>query len=272
MSFPQTNYWQLDYPTRMPKGYPGMLVGLGHPEVDSYANSADDKAQVTAIAVGTATNNTDYNLIFDGTQVTIRSDATATATEIRDALITAINRSAIYNKAVASVVDAATLKIAARSQYAGYEFVVLVSGGGTSYAVDTNTSTPPSVSEDIGFGLVVVRASGDKDGVARLPSGAGQKVLGITIGDLTDEQRNTESAYRRNKMMSVWRSGPPDIMVYIEADVTMDGAPYYRHTPNGNLNVRGAVRANADSGCLLLPGYRFKSSGKAGTYAILGKE
>lgn len=272
MSPVDIDYWQTSYATKIEKGYAGMLVGLGHPEVDSYANSADDVVQVTAIALGTPASDTDYSVSFDGTSVTIRSDATATATEVRDALITAINQSAIYTKAIATVVDAGNFQIAARRQYAGIDFSVAVAGGGAGYAVDLDASTTASVSQGIGYGLVVVRGAEDADGVARLPNLAGQKVLGITIGDLTLEQRDGRSEYRRGKMMSVWRSGPPDIMVYIENDVTMDDAPHYRHTANASLDVKGAIRAGSNLGCSLLSGYRFKSSGKAGTYAILGKE
>lgn len=266
------DYWQSSYATKLEKGYAGMLVGLGHPEVDSYANSADDAAQVSAIAIGTPASDTDYSLSFDGTTVSTRSGAAATATEIRDALVTAVNQSPIYNKAVASAVDAGNFRVAARRQYAGIDFTVSVAGGGAGFEVDDAASTAASVSGGIGYGLVVVRGAGDPDGVARLPNVAGQRVLGITIGDLTSEQRDGKSEYRRGKMVSVWRSGPPDIMVYIESDVTMDGTPYYRHTANNSLNVRGAIRAGSNLGCSPLTGYRFKSSGKAGTYAILGKE
>lgn len=266
------DYWQSSYATKLEKGYAGMLVGLGHPEVDSYANSADDAAQVSAIAIGTPVADTDYSLTFDGVTATIRSGATTTATEIRDALIAAINQSSIYNKAVAVATGPGTFEFVARKQYAGIDFTVSVAGGGAGFEIDDAASTAASVSGGIGYGLVVVRGVGDPDGVARLPNLAGQRVLGITIGDLTSEQRDGKSEYRRGKMVSVWRSGPPDIMVYIESDVTMDDTPYYRHTPNAALDIRGAIRAGSNLGCSPLTGYRFKSSGKAGTYAILGKE
>lgn len=226
--------------------------------IATFLNASNQVRQVNTVTVGTAANSTAYQVIIDSNVITYTSGATATATEIRDGLISEINLAG--TGAIALATGAGTFTLTGAP---GVAFDAVVSGGGTGFAV--TPTTPAANSSAIAFGLAVVRETTDKENVARLPSANTQKFLGITLHNHKSQKYNSQTGeyvaeYRATEPMSVVQLG--SIWVPVESAVTLNSEVYVRFQASGNFTKIGGFSGTAGTGLVELEGARWEHGGE----------
>ena len=120
----------------------------------------------------------------------------------------------------------------------------------------------------IPYGRVIVLDGGKP----ALPSETGQEVIGISwLVQIYENQldSNSDSGYPDNVMFDYLAQG--EIAVYVEEDVAVGDAVYFRHTANGaGKNIIGRFRNDADTDtCDLFPNARWIQGATAGNLAVL---
>lgn len=130
--------------------------------------------------------------------------------------------------------------------------------------------------QTVDFGLGVVRGTGDRE--AKLPTGATQEFLGVTVRSEMRENsfvnyQSQGTVYQIGEMMTVLAK-QGSLWVYTEVDVVAGQAVYCRFLANGGLTTLGAFRNNADTvasapHAFLVPNAQFDSSGAAGSLVKL---
>jgi hypothetical protein len=225
--------------------------------IATLINASNQVRQVNTVTVGTAANSTDYKVIVDGVLVTYTSDATATATEIRDGLIAEINFSGLGVTARSTGAGTFTL-----TGYPGVPFDVSIAGGGTGYAIALTTASANSSS--IGFGLAVSRATSDAENVARLATDAAQKFLGVTLHNHKSQQYYPDTGeykaeYRHTEPMAVVQLG--SVWVPVESAVTLDSDVCIRLSTSGAFTKIGGFAGASGTGRVKLVGAKWVTSG-----------
>lgn len=234
-----------------PPGIPGMQGSRRiNGGIATYKNAANEVAQISTITIGTAANSTKYTVIIDGITIDYTSDATATATEIAAGLAAEINLAGVGVKAAG---DATSVTL---TGYPGVVFDFIATGGGTGYT--SSTTTPAAKSSQIGFGLAVVRETTDKEDVARLPSSATQKFLGVTLRSQM-VQHDNGIAYPNTEPMPVVQMG--SVWVPIEGTATVSDAVYVRLAASGTNTTLGKFSVTAGTGLVELTKARWITGG-----------
>jgi len=118
------NALQTDYSPRHQEGLLGDPPDLSLLSEDRRFINDDPRAkQIETVTVDTASDDTDYTVTVDGNDITITSDGSATKTEIRDALIDAINNEPLINgTVVAEAGNSDDFTITARIGGVGFTF------------------------------------------------------------------------------------------------------------------------------------------------------
>lgn len=142
------------------------------------------------------------------------------------------------------------------------EHGIAISGG----LADLNDSARDSYhnpADEIKFGRMVAKVSGDDDGCEQ-PDSAGADLLGIAIRKLSTES----DKYDVDSAVAVLRKGR--IFVEVEEAVTPDSDVFVRHTAGGGGSELGIFRTDADTASAVqVTNARFKSSAAANGVAIL---
>lgn len=122
--------------------------------------------------------------------------------------------------------------------------------------VDTGVSEETSA--DILFGLFVVQGA-TQDGV-KLPAASTDEVMGISTHSHAAQLSfsGPSSGVIPKAPVDVTRKGR--VMVSPEDAVTPASKVYMRHTANGGLTQKGAVRGSANTGAVQVLGCRFMGS------------
>ncbi|KYC42073.1 hypothetical protein WA1_18905 [Scytonema hofmannii PCC 7110] len=234
-------------------GIPGMQGCRRIPGgIATFKNSSNEVAQVSTITVGTAAVNTAYNVLVDGQTVTYQSTATDTATGIRDGLIAEINLASLGVRATATGAGTFTL-----TGYPGVAFSAVITGGGTGYAIAPTATAAQS--SPIGFGLAVVRATTDKEDVARIPTANTQQFLGVTLHSQKAQYYGGGASYDNTEPMPVIQMG--SIWVPVEGTMTVNSKVYVRFQASGSNTLLGGFTATAGTGVVELSGARCITGG-----------
>ncbi|ALF52244.1 hypothetical protein ACX27_04265 [Nostoc piscinale CENA21] len=225
--------------------------------IATLINASNQVRQVNTVTVGTAANSTAYGLIIDGILIDYTSDATATATEIRDGLIAAVNLTGVGVAAIATGAGTFTL-----TGYPGASFDATILGGGSGYAIASTTAAANSSA--IGFGLAVARATSDPENVGRLPTSDLQRFLGVTLHNHKQQLYNPsegqyKAEYRHTEPMAVVQLG--SVWVAVESAVTLDSSVYVRVSADGSLDKIGGFTGTSGSGVILLQGAKWITGG-----------
>jgi hypothetical protein len=228
-----------------------------HGGIATFLNASNQTRQVNTVTIGTVAPNTAYQVIIDGSAISYTSTATDTATGIRDGLIAEINLAG--TGAIARATGAGVFTLTGSP---GVSFNALVSGGGTGYAI-ASTATAAN-SSPIEFGRAVVRETTDKENVARLPSSATQKFLGITLHNHKTQKYSSETGeykanYRHTEPMSVVQLG--SVWVPVESEVTINSEVYVRFQASGGNSQIGGFSGTAGAGLVKLAGARWEHGG-----------
>lgn len=249
------------YPNVAP--YAGVPYGTGY-RSHTRINNALAVAAVTDVVI-TAADTTDYTLKIAGITITVTSDGSATAAEIRDLLIAAIEDDAYANALVTAVASGSNVRITERD--AAYPAPVTES--------DTNLAltvvTAHSDAEPMPAGIAIAAGTGDQDG--RLVRGSSAVPRGVVIHQhqaISDDDNGatSDNLYRVNSLVPVMDDG--EIWVEVEEAVTPASAVYVRHTASGDNTQLGAFRASSDSSTAAAwTSAAYKSSADAGELARL---
>ena len=225
--------------------------------IATFLNASNQVRQVNTITIGTVANNTDYKIIDDGIVVTYNSGASATATTIRDGLISEFNFAGLGEIARATGAGAFTI-----TGYPGLPFDVSIAGGGTGYAIALTTASASS--SPIGFGLAVARATTDPEDVARLATDEAQRFLGVTLHNHKSQQYYPDTGeykaeYRHNEPMAVVQMG--SIWVPVEAPVTISSDVYVRQSASGAFIKISGFAGASGTGLVKLIGAKWVTGG-----------
>ena len=240
---------------------PGARYGFDH-QIETYVNNADDVAKVVDVAI-TVANSTAYALTVDGVPIGYTSDASATAGEIRDGLIAAIQANAFANAKVTAAASGNDVRITERDPSKG-EVALAESDANLALA----TVTAHAQKEPMAPGIALEQGPGDRDG--RLPVSGGT-FRGVTLLSHAngDSELSGDDLFEPRSLVPVLRQG--EVWVKVEENVTPASVPHYRHTASGANTQRGAFRASTDGGkaTSLAGKAEFRSSASAGGLARL---
>lgn len=164
------------YPTGHTPAVAGDLADTGDRDIISLVNDAPRTGQVVEVTVDTASNSTAYALAIDGVTLSITSDASATVTEIADALVTAINNDPLVSgKVIAERTESDKFTVTAR--IAGQSFTLTESDANLS----TSTTTSSDEADPVGFGLAVLRDRARGAGFGFLAAAAMLSAMEVVI-------------------------------------------------------------------------------------------
>jgi hypothetical protein len=250
-----------------PNAIEGMLVdSFPHDYVTpNLRNGSGLQNAVYSITVGTAVSNTDYTVSVNGISATFTSGTSATVSDIRTGIITALsNDPMIRGLAVAAI--GTDITVSARGIGTANAIEVTVSGGGTGFAATKlQDALDP---KRIPFGRVIATGLTDPAGVGKLPQAstdvprcvnvrtdahANIEGLGLTDEDGVNPGEMINSLNRGRVWMRVLTDFSPSSTVFYGVGGT----------------TAGMVRAGAATGFLQLTGARFDSSGTAGALGIV---
>lgn len=226
-------------------GVAGQLVG--GPEYNKLKSMLNRRANVAAVytTVITAANSTAYTVSINGIPITITSDASATAAEICDALVAAIQANPFTNALVIAQNVSNNLVITERDPSIG---AVAVSEADGNLAMTTTTAHSSETVIQPGF--AVVRDSG-ADKACMPPSGAGQQFEGVAVFaqiPAFDERVGalSQAQYVSGQVLPVLHSGV--ILVPTEVTVAAGDSVFFRHAANGAQTRLGMFRNTNDGG------------------------
>ncbi|NEZ62011.1 hypothetical protein D0962_04345 [Leptolyngbyaceae cyanobacterium CCMR0082] len=230
----------------------------------AFLNAGASTQQAVLVDNGTAAADTDYVFNIGGKTITITYvvadgdpfNGVAPGTAISDAILQNLIVSKLQqNQTDFTVAATSTNQVTLTAVPYSVNKAVAVSGGGTGFAVNTNTAA--NSSSHIPFGVVVVDSGSDADGkLGALPSATGQKVLGIS-------RRGHGSArysYAESQALGLPQDGifpgtdgtamkQGSIAVRTEAAFTgTESAVFFRHTADGALTNLGYVAPATGTG------------------------
>lgn len=236
--------------------FAGMLADLVDKTVGSFVN----RTKKTQLLTITAKNNTLYTVTINGTAFSYTSDSTATAAEIRNALITLIN--------------AGTEPVTASAS--GNNILLVNDEYETDYTLAVTSelaiSTQIGFKQTVEFGLFVCKDS-LADNVCRLPFQATDITGGfggVALHTHNVEQSNPTSGnvgYPYSSMINLLSKGR--VYVQVEEAVTAGDAVYVRYAVGTGSKI-GAFRKSEDSSTAgLLPSSRYITSADANGFAVV---
>ena len=142
------------------------------------------------------------------------------------------------------------------------EHDVAVSGG-LADVNNTSRDTYNNPVDEIKFGHMVAKVSGDDDGCEQ-PDSAGADLLGVSLRKISTEN----DKYAAKSAVAVLRRG--QVFVEVEEAVTPDSDVFVRHTAGGGGSELGIFRTDADTASAVqITNARFKTSAAAGKVAVL---
>ena len=109
-----------------------------------------------------------------------------------------------------------------------------------------------------------MRETTDRENVARLPSSATQKFLGVTLHNHKTQKYSSETSeykanYRHTEPMSVVQLG--SVWVPVESEVTINSDVYVRFQASGGNTKIGGFSGTAGTGLVKLVGARWEHGG-----------
>lgn len=230
----------------------------------AFLNAGASTQQVVLIDNGTATASTNYVFNIGGKSITVSYvvadgdsfNGVAPGTAITDTILQNLIVSTLQqNQTDFTVAATSTNQITLTAVPYGINKTVAVSGGGTGFAVNTNTAA--NTSSHIDFGVVVVDSGSDADGkLGALPSATGQRVLGIARRG----HGRSRYSYEEAQALGVPQSGvfpgtegsamkQGSIVARAEAAFTgSEASVFFRHTANGAFDDLGYVAPATGTG------------------------
>ena len=247
-------------------GYAGMLATSCPSHVGHGVNTS---RQTVTIAV-TADNEKDFAVYITQfgatTEYTVTSDSDATAGEIVDLLVAAINGG---SQAVTAVDGGNSLSIVADHAAPEYAFTVSTAAGGTGALAATTTIVQAAEIPD--GHLVVFDATISSEPMAvRLPTASGDitgnvAVAGIKLADNVTSVRSGEFS-KAPGMVGFVRKG--QVYVRVEEQVSANSVVYVRYAAGGNgLGAFGASAGTSERA--LLNGAVYRTAAAPGELAIV---
>ena len=221
----------------------------------SFLNAGAATQQTVLIDIGTPAADTDYVFNIGGETLTVQY-ATADGDPFNEVPAgTAISAAIIQDRLASylerhqthfTVAKTGSAQLTLTGVAYSLNTTVAVSGGGTGFAVNTNTAADQD--SHIEYGVVVMDAGSDDDGkLGALPSATGQKVLGVCRRG----HGRARYGYAEAQSLGVPQDGirPGDdgsamkqgsIAMRCEAAFTgTEAAIYFRHTADGTLTKLG---------------------------------
>ncbi|MGD1852701.1 MAG: hypothetical protein ACFB2W_00480 [Leptolyngbyaceae cyanobacterium] len=230
----------------------------------AFLNAGSATRQTVLIDIGTPAADTDYVFNIGGQTLTVAyttadgdpfnevDPGTAISAEILQ------NRIASYlekNQSTFEVTKTGGTQLTLTHPVYSLNTAVSVSGGGTGFAVNTNTAA--NQDSHIEYGVVVVDAGSDDDGkLGALPSATGQKVLGFCRRG----QAHARYSYAESQALGVPQDGvrpggtgtatrQGETVMRCEAAFTgSEDFVYFRHTADGALTKRGYLAPASGTG------------------------
>lgn len=237
--------------TRYPdQGFPGLISEAISVSSAIYKLAASTQSVVITIGVIAATTN--YTVTIAGTAITVNS-AALTATQLGDALVTAIRRSPFASGRFSVVAAAGVLTLTHRN--AGANDTVAVAGGAA-----TISNTPAATNINLPLGRIVAQLDSIVDGqlpTLKLPTASGDIILGA--GGVYSHSgvwvRNANGDLVRGiapgSACSIVRRG--NIFLACEGAIAAGSSLFFRHTANGALTALGSVAGASGTGLAALP-------------------
>lgn len=249
---------QTSYSLENPIAFEGMPA-YGFAEYFTAINATRQLSSVTFTAV----NNAVYTLVINGTAFTTTADASATATEIRDALKVLIDADTALPVTVTTL-STNGLYIESTDRQAGFTLTNV----GSDTVENVVIAEAQGQDQQIPFGKVVVWDDRGADNECRLPTAAadiGDRTFGVAAADHSVQAGCTPFAgYPDASAISVLRKGT--IWVICEDALTTVGKDVYvRYAPGAGGTALGSVRSDADSStAAILNGASFRGRCEAG--------
>lgn len=230
----------------------------------AFANVGASTQQTVLITNGTAAASTDYVFNIGGETITVNYvvadgdgfNNVAPGTAISDAILQNLIVSKLQqNQTDFTVAATSTNQVTLTSVPYGINKSVTVSGGGTGFAVTTNTAA--NLSSHIPFGAVVIDSGADADGkLGALPSATGQKVLGLSRrGHGRGRYSYSEAQSLGLPQDGIFPGGDGSAMrqgsVAARTEAAFAGTEstvYFRHTADGALTNLGYVAPASGTG------------------------
>lgn len=237
------------------KGLAGQRLGVGPHRVSSFKNNAVPVAKVVDV-LATAQNTTAYTLKINGITISVTSDGSGTAAEVRDLLLAAIAADAYANALVTVAASGANCRITERNPAAGEVAITEADANLTLTVITAHGEYEPMAA-----GIAVARGDGDRE-IRKLSSGA--SVAGITVHShaIGDSDLDGEALYDANSVIPVLTSGM--LLVKVEEAVTPADDVYVRHTATTDNPTLGAFRTDSDGGtAMALASAAYRSSADA---------
>ena len=251
----------------MDGGFLGLPVGNYNYLARSYINSA---AQVTGVTdlVPAVVNNHAYTVTINGIPVSFTSGGAATAANVRDGIIAAIQAIAGALALVTPTASGNNVRLTEVAPAAGAVTIAGADGSTTITPVAAHVSSQP-----LPPGIAVAKGgSGDQD--LRLMSVTGDQILGVVLYSPQAIQEDvfgvgSNVLYGPNSIVPVMTRGA--VWVMVEESVTPLSPVFVRFSPRG-VNVQvGGFRASADAGpnAVAWPLATYRSTASAGQLARL---
>ena len=236
-----------NYNKRFDYAHPGTIQGMGNqPGVSVKAlvnGSGGAKEQWTITTPATPAANSIYGINIDGVLIQFETGTATTQAQLVAGFNIVFRSNMQAGSKVDLEVNGTDLVFSAKS-YEERHRITVVSGTGLTASKTVDTSIP----ETVGYGVIVVRVSGDKPHTARLPTGDPQeKALGFTLAPYDKEWNsldpNAKPGFEADMPMEVCdRTNGADggWLHCIESDITEDDTVYYSYA----AGTRGWITKN----------------------------
>lgn len=219
-------------------------------DVIALANTSLSATEVRLITMGTVANSTLYTAVFSSTAlglapttVSFTSGGSATAAQIRDAMIAAINGSLNLSRFFRATATGNNVTVTSRIEGAAGVFNISVSGGGAGFAPSVVTAGADS--PVIPFGRLIWSRLTDPANGCRMFDGALN--LGLVRGfstrtDSNETNLNGSMGYANKFPVNILQKGRINVVAVTAMTI---GDPLHFYISGEN---QGRVRNTADGG------------------------
>lgn len=250
---------------RLDRGYPGMIATAVPWHIGHGIHTSLQSVTVTPVAANAAVYSLTITQQGEAVVYSYTADGDATAAEIVDGLVAAVNAG---SQSVTAVDNNTTLSLVADAYTSEYAFSVATSASAGSLTASTVTSQNAAFPDGH---LAIFDSSVSSDPMAvRLPNASADittvtSVAGIALADHFASVR-TSNATLAPKMLSFMRKG--QIYVAVEEAVTANSPVYVRYAAGGNgLGAFGAGAGSSERA--LLNGAVYRSAAASGAVAVV---